>query len=179
MLIAQQLFVMKKIPVEEWERLPIEVYQKTLDEVKEYFEEFCSETESVTDKSLKIFWGLLTFTGAAAGVIASKKHVICIDVLLGILIVYLLISLYCIIKSRQTVYRGVHPLNHLTKDYDKPNFTKEDKERLIYVNLIEQYMAKIDLVEPLNDKRAKQYNKVCLLSIVFIIAISVYLGFIY
>ena len=178
-MTTQLLYIMEKLPVQEWEHLPIEVYQKTLIEAKEYFEEYCSETESITDKSLKTFWGLLSFTGVASGLIVSKKHIFFVDFLLGSLIIYLLIRLYFIIKPRQTVYRGVHPLQHLTKDFDRSDLTKDDKEKLLYVNLIEQYMAKIELIEGLNKIRAKQYSINFFLAIVFIIATSIYLGFIY
>lgn len=169
-----------KFPVKNWEKLPLEVYQETLKEAKEHFEEFSLETESVTDKAYKILWFFTTFISGAGAIILSKPNRnLLTDTILVILFLILFYKLYDIIKARDTVYRGVNPKDHITNDYDREDLSDLEKQRLLYTNLIEQYMGMIAKIKCVNNKRAQKYNIVLRLSIILLISTSLYIGYIF
>lgn len=172
---------MKKMPdypVKEWHILPLEVCQKTLEEAKETFNELCSERESITNKSIKMLLGIVAFVSAIGNVILSKKidsnFKSIVIIILTISFVYLLWSLYSILKSSGTYYRGSHPNDHMTNDYNKESFSADEKRNLVYVNLTIQYMFKIDQLKIFQRTRANKYDKNFRMSITLVIITSLF-----
>jgi hypothetical protein len=170
---------MNEFTIKEWDILPVDVYKILLDEIKENFIEYLSETKSITDKSIRLLTILITFISASGIYIFTKHSHWYIDIILGILSIINIIGIYNIFKGHFIHYNGMKPHEVLTSDFDDPEFSENDKNRLIYKNLIEQYSNKIHEMSNINDKRVTSYDNQLLFSIIIIITISCYLGFIW
>lgn len=169
---------MPKFPVTDWEKLPMIVLEKTLEETKEKFAEYNSETQSVTDKSIKMLLGEVSFVSVVGGIISSTHPTGVINIIvisiLSLAFIYLFYLLYSIIKSRKTQLAGVLPEYHLTSDYDDESFNNEDKERLVYLNLTKTYVGMIKSIGEINALRAKKYDRNFALGLILVLATSVY-----
>lgn len=169
-----------KFPVTDWEKLPMIVLEKTLEETKEKFAEYNSETQCVTEKSIKMLLGVVSFFSAMGGIISSRHPLGVINfIIMGIILlafVYLMRRFYLIIKSRESYSNGTLPDYHITTDYDNKEFSEEDKKRLVYVNLTTSYMYVINKLQEINSKRAKKYDHNFFVGILFVIVTSLYVG---
>ncbi len=165
-----------EFPIKEWEILPLEVYEKVLQEQKENFSMYISETQSITDKSIRLLIGFGTFSAAAGGYIFNKHAHSCLNIILGIMSVISIIGLYYIFKGHLIHYNGTKPDEILTKNFDDKNYSIEDKKRLVYLNIIKQYGFKVNEMSFLNAKRVILYDIFLIYTILVIIIIACYVG---
>lgn len=166
-----------EIPIVKWQELPVNVYEKVLMEVKISFEDQISNTYTITDRSLK---GLIFFLSFLSGIglYYFKYHAnICIVLFFCAASIINIFNLYSNIKGRNGVSPGMLPNHILTKDFDK-DWDDEKKEKLLYKNLVEQYWNAANRMEDANKKRIHSYGASLKLTMIIIVASTLYLGFI-
>jgi hypothetical protein len=165
-----------KLPFNEWEILPIEVYEKGLAEVKEHFNDLSSEVESTTEKSIKTFIAFATFISASGLYILAKETFSVFTSILALLSAVNLIGLFLIIKAREHYLKGANIENMFGLEFDKEEYTADDKIRIFYCNCLENYATKIGLMKTIVSKRNYYYNLLLSLSLFLLIVISWYIG---
>lgn len=167
-----------ELPLKEWDILPIEVYDKALNEVKEYFSDLSTEVVSTTEKSIKLLIGFVSFCSAAGLYILAKEPLTLFVFLVGMLSFYNMWKILSIIRGRTHYLNGLNVHSMLNHEFDNPEFTADDKIRLFYANCLERYVEKTSDLTSIVNSRNKLYNQYLALSLGLVMGISFYIGFI-
>lgn len=164
---------LSEIPFLDWELLPTLVLKEMLSEVKENFAFKLAETQSITQKSIQLIVLYIPFVGASILYLLSK----CIPTMLLIEVsaVYLfaIIVLVTLIKTHWLYEPGITPYHILTVDFEGKKFDKDEKEKLLYKNLIEHYWRQINEMKKLNRPRMRWYNVAIIVSLISFILTGV------
>lgn len=167
---------LNEIPILEWE-LPIKVYEKVLEETKLTYENAFSDMLVITDRTMKILTFFFTFLSGMGIYYFKYGTPICAALILGVLASYNIILLYKNLRGYTGVSKGLLPNNILTIDFDRTDFSDEVKEKLLYKNLVEQYWNSTNRIIEAKKGRVKLYDKSLKLTLVSILLISCYLGY--
>ncbi|TKC56491.1 hypothetical protein FBD94_22480 [Pedobacter hiemivivus] len=165
-----------ELPFKEWDILPIEVYQKALDEIKEHFCDLSSEVESTTDKSIKTLIAFVTFLSGAGLYILSKETISTTSAVIAVVSVCNIYGLFSIIKARAHYLKGLNIEGMFNAEFDREEFSEGDKIRLFYYNCIEKYAIKINRLTLIVSKRNHTYNRFFGLSLILVISTCFYIG---
>lgn len=167
--------------ISKWENVSVDEYKLIFDLAKERFEDVLSETESITDKSIKIFTAAIVFCGFLVGIITQNKKfhlpILWIDITIG-LITSTIFFVVIVIWPRGTRRRGLPPIVSTTPNFDND----EDKGYLLqklYYNCIGVFQDNIDLTISRNKERIIYYNFVQVSFVLLLIVMAVDLSFIF
>jgi hypothetical protein len=170
-----------KKKIDKWYNVDQEVYLSVFDLAKERLEDILAESESITNKSIKITTGLLAFVGVFAGYFSANQNLITNFTPLlawsGLPIFVNILTLVWLIFPKQTANKGLPPLIALVDDFDNPD-DKENQMQLLYFNSIVVIQDNIDFMISKNELRAKFYSVSLILFlalIIYIPAITVYI----
>ena len=158
---------MWKPNIKNWEKIPLESYKLILSQSKERFEEFASDSESITNKSIKML-GLSVLLGSAiiGYGLTINKFVFVLFILLYSIDFLLIIEL---IFPKEVIYRGASPQLINWQDFDEKENTSDDKIALTYFQEIVRTGDSIERMHQYNSIRQKKYRKAILFtSILFI-----------
>jgi hypothetical protein len=164
----------------EWDSLPDRTYKFIITQAKENFEECLSESESITDKSIKFVIAIFGFFGAfIAAIICSRVP----GWLIILCIIFFATDLYYwtkLIFPKDIIPRGSKPFDLFNKEFDNPEFTETDKIRLVYFNECVRYEDRITNMNTLNQIRISKYKKAIWLFLCSLVLILVvYLVFVF
>jgi hypothetical protein len=165
-----------KFPINDWELLPIEVYKKSFEEVKESFSIFFLETTNITQRAYNLLIAFSTFIIASGIYVFNKHGCPFITFFLGVLSVYNILFIFWIFKGHDIHYSGTDTSGILTADFEGDRFDEDKKIKLMYKNLIYQYRFKIFQMRKINAKRSSKYDFACISSIIILICVACYLG---
>jgi hypothetical protein len=170
---------MKSIPkstISKWYNVDVEVYKIAFDLAKERFNDILAESESITDKTIKIISGLLVFTGFFASILFNKEDLIKDhrDLLVwsSTPIIVNLIMLCLLLFPKKIRNRGLPPLVSFVKGFDDEE-NHGFQQQLMYFNCLSIFQANTDFMIIQNESRAKIYKFSLMLSI----AVLVYIPF--
>jgi len=167
---------LSELGIDNWRAIPLTVYESTLSEVKESFLDKITETVSITDKSIKILVGFITFI-SAIGLYFVKNHAQTGSyVIFGLLSVANIGVTFWNIKGHILIPSGTTPQYVLTSNFNSSEITDIDKQKLFYKNLIEQYWNNTNRMGNINNNRILLYDITLILSILIIVTSSCYLG---
>lgn len=166
---------LKDIPVLEWE-LPINVYKLTFDEIKLAFDDQITDTETITDRTIKILGFFCVFLSGIGAYYFKYHPNLMMIILISILSIINIHKLYKNLKARSGVSPGMHPNQILTRDFDK-DWDDEKKEKLLYKNLVEQYWNATNRMIEANEKRIHRYDISLTLTMITVLISSLYLGY--
>ncbi len=171
--------IMKPIPetiIHKWYDIEIEAYKVAFDLAKERFDDILAESESITDKTIKMISGILIFTGFFTSILFSKENLIrdhtdlltwsAVPILIDIVVLCLLLF------PKKANNRGLPPIVSFVKDFDNKENTGFHQQ-LMYYNCLSVLQANIDNMISLNEKRAKIYT----ISLYLSISILIYIPF--
>ena len=164
----------KQMPFEEWDKLPIEVYEITLTENKEYFNDQLSEVKSVTEKTTKFIIGYISLFFAISAFVYAKSKIDCSHYFLFFFSLLDIILAAQIIMGRKGHISGFAVQQIMNKDFDDSKKYKDiEKRRLIYYNILEALKTKTDEIIVLNKERAYMYNWFIILTVILILSAMV------
>jgi len=170
--------ISEDLPLKEWDSLPLLVYEKTLSEVKERFEEHADEVENITNKSIKLFVYFCSFIAISCTALSKYKIdftiIVCILMFLSAANIVWLFSL---IKGRDSYYRGLDVKDFLNSEFDRKDFTNDDKEKYVMRNIIIQTQEKIKGLAAINKSRIVEFNYCFMITITLIISICCLIGY--
>jgi len=163
---------------EKWYELTENSCKLIYDEAKARFEEFASESESITNKSIKIL--SVTFSLAAFLLAYAFSHSanIISFIILGIAViifVWELVLLFVLIAPKDVRFRGVD----VGVSFKKEIMDEENKEYQIqatYFTVIKALKENADFMFDKNNTRASKYETALVLLFTFVLLIGTYIG---
>jgi len=166
--------------VKDWDKVPIEAYKFLFSQAKDRYDEFMSESESISNKAIT----LATITVAAISGFASYKFTGNSNQgFLVILISLFVVDLFCLgllLFPKNILQRGSPP-NEIFIDYlDNSELVDDEKTKLIYYNELKRYQTKMNSMEKVNKYRHWFYGiALCLTILATIITGGLILSTIY
>lgn len=163
--------------LEGWDSFPIEAYELALSESKENFEELATDSENITDKSIRILiLSISSSIGFTIYLLESSQNI-------GyyLFIPLLLFGVICIqsIKlmfPKQIIPRGTKPEHIMLNIYD--NYDNEkSKLNALYYNTIRQYNKAINDFEELLRSRHDSYSLLLITLGMYFTSIIIILSF--
>jgi hypothetical protein len=164
--------------LEKWYEVNEDSYKLIYEQAKIRFEEYASESESITNKSIKILTSIVALSAFFVGFATSHKFNCISFLIIGILIVlfcFALYHLFILIAPKNVSYRGVDPRIAGNKDVFDPE-NKDYQTRGMYYNLIGVISDNIDFMSIKNKGRANQYKLSLMFLYAMIICIGLYIG---
>jgi hypothetical protein len=166
--------------INKWENVSVEEYKFIFEQGKEKLNDVLTETESITDKSIKIGTAVVAFLGFYLGLVIQNHLFNSHKFLVIITFIFSIINLFVVIKlifPSLISNRGCSPDASTTPDFDND----EDKGyylQKLYYNSIGILQDKIDNTITRNSRRISIY-KVALGSFaLFLIFMGISLSFI-
>lgn len=164
-----------KPPFVDWDRVHLDAYRLIYQEGKECFEDVLSETESITNKGLKVVAALAAFLGIFLGhAIKHPPQPWLIGLFLGLAVANCLF-LTLIIFPRKSSNRGERPAELIPPDLDKQE--PSDHHAAMYYHAIVMLQEKIERVVDSNENRATYYKVSLLLTFITVISIATYITY--
>lgn len=170
----KDLLVKKRLG--KWSEVQEESYELIFSEAKERFEELHSDSESMTNKSIKMLSTIILVTGVTGGILRSNAPscwVWIITVLYLGLIIYDFYLLLKLISPKQIIPKGAPPEKSIPDDLSNPD-DQGYQIKLFYYHNILMLQRSIDKMEILNSGRSVLYEK-ALKAFFLILMISVVL----
>lgn len=150
----------------KWYKVNPEAYKLILDEAKERYEDIMSESESITNKSIKMVIALAAFIGFTLDFAIKNSFKEIIPVYILLLIIFLDVwLLYKLILPKQIRGRGVPPILSIDEDIDDDE-NKAHQVQLTYFRLVVTMQRNIYFMTKKNNKRAKIYKIALLLFLI-------------
>lgn len=151
----------KKIHGDKWHTVSIDAYKIVYDLAKERLDETLSESQSITDKSIKMISSLVVFSGFFFGYLLSNKELIaqnrCLLIFLGVIVISNMIFLVDLIWPKMVKSKGLPPNVSLVDDFDD----EEDspfQTQLVYYNSLKIIQSNIDYMDGKNSDRHLFYK---------------------
>ncbi|MCU7551793.1 hypothetical protein OCK74_21915 [Chitinophagaceae bacterium LB-8] len=166
--------------VKDWEKVPVEAYKFLFSQAKDRYDEFMSESESITNKAIT----LTTITVAAISGFVSYKFTASPNKGFVVLLTFLFLGdLFCLGKllfPKRITQRGSPP-NEIFIDYlDNNELEEDDKTKLVYYHELKRYQENMDMMEKRNSVRHWFYGiALCLTIIATVITAGIILSTIY
>lgn len=166
--------------VKDWEKVPVEAYKFLFSQAKDRYDEFMSESESITNKAIT----LTTITAAAISGFVSFKfsanpHLYFV---LGVGFLFV-VDLVCLVKllfPKKIIQRGSPPKEIFIDYLDGTDLEDDDKTKLVYYHELIRYQDKMNAMNKLNGRRQLCYGiALCLTIAASVIIAAVILGTIY
>lgn len=155
--------------IDNWSNVEKETYEIALRLGQERFSERVSESESVTNKSIKMLILNVSLFGWFVGLSFSQHIQIGLLSLLSVFFtLFLLIGL---IMPKSVRDKGISPSILLPDLFDKRHKGKE-QIKLIYFNALSIIQQNIDIMSQLNSQRASKYKFALILSMVNMILLA-------
>ncbi|WPU98602.1 hypothetical protein SNE26_21515 [Mucilaginibacter sp. cycad4] len=164
-----------------WHHVNESTYILVFNLAKERFEDILGESESITNKAIKIETGLLAFIGFFVGYFFTNQNLIVNHVALiswsGIPVFLEVTLLAFLIFPKKVKNRGLPPEVSLVENIDSPE-DKKNQRQLVYYNCIVALQENIDFMLVKNENRAKIYTialSLFLLLVIYIPALTIFL----
>ncbi|HYG17207.1 MAG TPA: hypothetical protein VEC12_15730 [Bacteroidia bacterium] len=144
--------------INKWYNIKKEPYELIFKEGKERFEDLMSESESITNKSIKMLTAIVAVNGALGAFIVDKNLPLTfwLFILTGAFAIEVLI-LYKLIAPKKIIFRGAPPDKSIPIEFD----SKDDKDKqieLFYYHNIVMLKHSIDEMEINNTTRQQLYK---------------------
>lgn len=155
-------------PIKNWYKVSKEAYSLIYQQAKERFEDVMSESESITNKSIKMIFGLAAFLG---GIIGFYKGNDLATRYMGVFFIFILIEailLFILIVPKDVRWRGLSPKKSIPENLDSED-DREHQTELVYYYSISILQDNIDFMIEKNTKRALIY-KIALILFLMIFA---------
>lgn len=161
-------------PEFRWYEINADAYKLILDQGKERFEDIMSESESITNKSIRMLIALAAFSGFLIDFFL--KEPISLRLYLGAAVIFSAVIgdvfiLYILISPKQIKNRGLAPKLTIDKDIDDTE-NKAFQVELTYYRSIVLTQQNIDDMINKNEKRAKLYKIALVLFLLIFIGAS-------
>lgn len=156
--------------IENWDSIGIDSYRFILEQAKVRFDEGLIESETLTERGMKITFATMTFAAGLLGISFKAKADDFIVVALTIGYAVTFVLLYLLLYSKKLVLRGSPPIEIFNKSLEKPDYSENDRLSLLYYNEICRYQDRIDKNKTVNAYRQKYYLLCLALTIVLFIA---------
>lgn len=143
--------------INDWEKINLEAYKFMFDQSKARFEEIISESEVITERSIKLLTILVGFLSALTGLSLKtppQSEYIWLIGLTSLLDFGLLIWL---MRGKQLVLRGSPPKEIFKDNLDRQAYTQEDQVALLYYNELCRYQERIEKNKIANATRQAAY----------------------
>ncbi|GAA3962746.1 hypothetical protein [Mucilaginibacter dorajii] len=160
---------------DKWYKVKKESYQLVYELAKERFAEVSSESESITDKSIKMLTALVSLFGFFIGFI-FKQHAnnwfICVLIPIVSWDIY---CLYKLLTPKESRLRGLPPSESIPMNLD----SEEDQDyqlELVYYQVIVHYQNNISIMKAKNEARIVNYKLAIKLFLLILALISIFVA---
>jgi hypothetical protein len=157
-------------PIASVEKVDKEAYKIIFDEAKERFEECASESEAITERSIKMLFGVAAVGAFCINRFLVKPPTMTNIVLLSVSMVVESVMLIILIGPRKVYYRGQEPKIAFPKELDIE--ARIEQVGVVYYELLRTYQVSIDNFYLILKGRGRLYK--C--SIFLGLGILVYVG---
>ena len=167
--------------IPKWYEVKEHSYKLIYELAKERFEEYASESESITNKSIKIFTALIGIAAFIIGFILKKKIPLGNDYIFITICLLFAVALYCVyglISPKNIYHRGIDPSIAANKDI----FVEENKDyqlQATYYNIIKVLQNNINGMYDINEIRMKRYTLSLYALFSIIISVGLWVGVTY
>ena len=161
-------------PIKKWYNVKKGAYALIHKEAKERLEDVLSESESITNKSIKMITALAAFLGFFIGLVVNNKWQIGYLSVFFIIVLVDAIMLYILIAPKYVKWRGLSPKISIPNNFDADE-DKEFQEEMIYYTSIVVLQDNIDFMLKRNNERASLYKWALLLFLVLFTAIATFI----
>lgn len=165
---------MFKIGAKEAELLDVNalkpIYQLSIDR----FEECASESESITEKSIKVLISVASLGAFWVGIGLNHKINICLVIIIGFFYIVEVVMLFLLILPRNVYHRGLKPETAYPKDLHEER--KNEQEIVVYQNLINTISQKIEDFYTVMHRRKILYTVALVSALVLLIVTALLLG---
>lgn len=160
---------------EKWYNVNKESYKLIYELAKERFEEVSSESESITDKAIKMLTAVVSLFGFFIGFALKQQSNYWFIYVLIPLVVADIYYLYHLLTPKESRLRGLPPSESIPKDLDN----KEDQEfqtELVYYQIIVHYQNNISIMKKKNEDRIINYKIAIKLSLLILSIMSIFVA---
>jgi hypothetical protein len=172
--MEQETFIKYRPPIDKWYNVKKDAYQLIYSQAKERLEDVLSESESITNKSIKMITALAAFLGFFIGFVKQNHLEIGYQSVFFLFVLIDAILLYILVAPKEIKNRGLSPDRSIPKDLD----ADEDKDfqiELVYYQTIIVLQDNIDFMIYKNTGRATLYKWSLLLFLLIFAAVSTFI----
>jgi hypothetical protein len=156
--------------INDWDKIGPEAYKFILEQSKLRFEEIISESETITERSIKLLTVLVGFLSGLIGLSLKTPPESNLIWTLGICYFVDIGSLVWLMKGKEIVLRGSPPKEIFIDNLDRNDYSKDDQLSLLYYNEVCRYQQRIEMNESANGVRQAVYFVALGLSVVLYVA---------
>jgi len=171
--MKHQNLVKYRPPIEKWYNVKLEAYTVIYQQAKERFEDILSESESITNKSIKMIAALAAFLGFIIGFAKQNGLVAGYHVVFFILALADAMMLFILIAPKEVKHRGLPPDRSIPKNLDAED-DKDFQAELVYYQSIVLLQDNIDFMINKNNYRAALYKWALLLFLMLVAGVSTF-----
>jgi len=141
-----------------YDKIPLEVYQEIYSEAKVKFEETKSRSEMITGRAMQVVLVISGMAAWAANTIYTSGNSYVINISYALILVYCFIKAVNLFFNRSVPLRGTMPraIYATRDDIINPEFKAD---LVFYFQQINRYQKKIDKVEYENVQRGRTLSK--------------------
>ena len=160
---------------EKWYKINKESYQLIYALAKERFEEVSSESESITDKAIKMLTAVVSLFGFFIGFVFKQHSNHWFIYILTPLVAADIYYLYHLLTPKESRLRGLPPSESIPRDLDNDE-DKEFQTELVYYQAIVHYQNNISIMAKKNEGRIINYKIAIKLFLLILIIISIFVA---
>jgi len=160
---------------DKWYKVNKESYKLIYELAKERFEEVSSESESITDKAIKMLTAVVSVFGFFIGFIFKQHSSHWFIFVLIPLVATDIYYLYHLLTPKESRLRGLPPSESIPRNLD----SEEDQEvqtEMVYYQAIVHYQNNISIMKKKNESRIVNYKIAIKLFLVILIIISIFVA---
>lgn len=146
--------------IEKWHDIPEACYKLMYGLAKERFEEYASESEVMTTRSIKMLTSIVVVISIVIGDSIKNLHVCYISIILTALLILSAIEFYLLFKlisPKLIKYRGLSP-EMSVPEYISDEENKTCKIQLTYYSVLKTLQSNIDSMTVSNTNRIEKYK---------------------
>lgn len=163
-----------KPPINKWYNVGVEPYKLILSEAKERFEDVIAESESITEKSIKILTALVGLISFFVGYLIKNDLFQTYIFILAPFVFFDVLFLYQLITPKEIVFRGLPPEESFPKQLDNPEDSEKQIE-LVYYQCVVHYQNNTKKMVRLNNGRITYYKIALILFFIVLAIIATFL----
>lgn len=153
-----------------WHKIEINAYKFIFEQAVKKHEEFLSESESITNKAIKMIVALVVMFSFFVNFIVQQKIPIGYNAVFFILFIIVVVAVMSLIAPKEVKTKGFVPSELLPKELDS-DADKGLQEHLLYYSAICKLENDIQIMRVKNKERARQY-KLCLIASIVLFSVG-------
>ncbi len=157
----------------KWYDVKLESYKFIFEQAKERMNDILSESESITNKSIKMISAIAAFLGFILALSLKRGWTLEIFIPFVVLVIVDIILLLILLLPKSVRWRGLAPKIFIPKNLDSED-DKEFQEQLLYYSAVIMLQSNIDYMLGRNSSRSKLYSWALIIFLVILIVTIIF-----